>query len=80
MIRRTKKSKHNGTYYAFHGPLSQEWIDGRFWSVAVIFYANQSNDYYTTLMESFIEIMSQYQVVCIAKIRSITGLKQRKIH
>ena len=25
---REKKVKNNGTYNAFHGPVSQEWIDG----------------------------------------------------
>ena len=27
---RKKKVKNNGTYNTFHGPLSQEWIDGRY--------------------------------------------------
>ena len=27
---RKKKVTNNGTYNTFHGPLSQEWIDGRY--------------------------------------------------
>ena len=25
-----EKMKNDGTYNTFHGPLSQEWIDGRY--------------------------------------------------
>ena len=28
------------------GPLSQEWIDGRYWSPDLACHANQSNEYY----------------------------------
>ena len=48
MLRTTterKKVKNNGTYNTFHWPLSQEQIDGRYWSHAAIGHANQSNEY-----------------------------------
>ena len=30
LIPKEKKVKNNGTYNTIHGPLSQEWIDGRY--------------------------------------------------
>ena len=40
-----KKVKNNGKYSTFHGLLSQEWVDGRYSSFALICHANQSNEY-----------------------------------
>ena len=59
---RKKKVKNNGTYNTFHGQLSQEWTDGRYWSSVLISHANQSNEYYITLIQGCIEIMSQYSI------------------
>ena len=35
-----KKVKNNGAYNTFQGPLSQEWIDERYWSPGLICYVN----------------------------------------
>ena len=59
---RKKKVKNNGTYNTLHGPLSQEWIDGRCWSPALICHANQSSGYYITLIQGCTEIMSQHPI------------------
>ena len=66
-------------FKTFYGPLSQEWIDRRYWSPALICHANQSNEYYITLIQVCIEIISQ-QLGCIGKSRNIPGLKQRNLH
>ena len=58
----TERKKNNETYSTFHGPLSQEWINGRYWSSAVTRYANQRNEYYKTLIQDCVEIMSQYPI------------------
>ena len=55
---RKKKAKNSGTYNDTHGPLSKEWIDGRYWSPALIFHANKGNEYYITLIQGCIEVIS----------------------
>ena len=70
--------KNNGTYNTFRGSLSQEWIDGRQWSPALICHANQGNEYVRNFDSN--HVTTSYQVGCIDKSRNIPGLKQRNIH
>ena len=59
-IERTKfKTMIDITYFINH---AIPGIDGRYISPALISHANQSNEYYITLIESCIEIMSQHPV------------------
>ena len=71
---RKKKVKNNGTYNTFHGPLSHELIDERYYSPALICQANQSNEYNITLTEDCIEIMSQYPIMYVVLTSSATSL------
>ena len=73
-----KNVKNNGTYNTFHGPLSQEWIDGRYWSPALICHANQSNEYLHNFDSGLYwnHVATSYQEGCIDK----SGLKQRNTH
>ena len=74
--------KSNETYNTFHGPLSQELIDGRYWSPAQICHANQSNENLHKFDSGLCQnhVVAFYQVGCIDYSRNIPGLKQRKIH
>ena len=74
--------KKKWTYNTFRGPLSQGWIDGRYWSSALICHANQSNGYYIILIQGLYwnHVTKSYQVGCIDKSRNIPGLKQHNIH
>ena len=62
MLRIVKNVKTNGTYNTFPGTLSQECIDGRYWSPALMCHANQSNEHYITLIQGCIEIMPQHPI------------------
>ena len=57
-----KKVENKGTYNTFHALLSQEWIDGRYSFLALICHANQSNEYYVTLIQGCIKVMSQHPI------------------
>ena len=41
---KNKKIKNNGIYNTYQGPLSQEWIEGRYWSSTLTSNVNQSNE------------------------------------
>ena len=75
MLRFVKNVKNNGTYNTFHGPLSQEWIDERYWSSTLICHANPSNEY----LHNFGDVATSYQVDCIDKSGNTPGLKQRNV-
>ena len=79
MLRFVKNVKNNGTYNTFHGPLSQEWIDGRYWSSTLICHANQSNEYLHNFDSGldWDDVATSYQVDCIDKSGNTPGLKQR---
>ena len=81
MLKIVKNFKSNGTYNIFHGPLSQEWIDGRYWSPALICPANQSNENLHNFDSGLYwnHVATSYQVGCIDKSCNIPGLKQRNI-
>ena len=68
-------------YYYYYSwttfPLSQNWIEWRYWSPALICHTNQSNEYYLTLIQGCVEIT--YRVGCIDKSCNILGIKQRNI-
>ena len=57
-----KTVKNNEAHKAFHGPLSKEWLNRRYWSPALRCHVDQSNEYYLTLIQGCIEIMSQHPV------------------
>ena len=82
MLKIVKNVKTNGTYNTFHGPLSQECIDGRYWSPALICHANQSSEYLHNFDSRLYwnHVATSYQIGCIDKSRSIPGLKKRNIH
>ena len=82
MLKIVKNVKNNGTYNTFHGPLSQEWIDERYWSLALICHANQSNENLHNFDSGLYwnDVAASYQVGCIDKSRNIPSLKQRNIH
>ena len=82
MLKIVKDVKNNGTYNTCHGPLSQKWIDGRYWSLALICHANQSNENLHNFDPGLYwnYMAASYQVGCIDKSRNIPGLKQRNIH
>ena len=82
MLKIFKNVKDNGTDNTFHGPLSQEWIDGRYWSLTLIFHANQSNEYLHNFDSGLYwnHVATSYQVGCIDKSHNISGLKHRNIH
>ena len=78
MLKIVKNVKNNGTYNTFHGPLSQEWIDGRYWSPALICHANQSNENLHNFDSGLYwnHVATSYQEGCIDK----SGLKQHNTH
>ena len=82
MLKFVENVKNNGTYNTFHGPLSQEWIDGRYWSPTLIYHPNQGNEYLHNFDSGLYwnHVATSYQVGCIDKSRNIPGLKQRNIH
>ena len=82
MLKIVKNVKNNWTFNTFHGPLLQEWIDGRYWSPALICHANENNEYLRNFDSGLYwkNIAASYQVVCIDKSHNIPGLKQRNIH
>ena len=82
MLKIVKNVTNTATYNTFHGPLSQEWIDERYWSPALTFHANQSNEYLHNFDSGLYwnHLATSYQVGCIDKSRNIPGLKQRNIN
>ena len=81
MLKIVKNVKNNGTYNTFHGPLSQEWIDGRYWSPVLICHANQSNEYLHNFESGLYwnHVATSYQVGCIEKSRNIPSLEEHKM-
>ena len=81
MLKIVKNVKNNGTYNTFHGLLFQEWMDGRYWSPALICHGNQNNEYLHNFHSGldWNHVVTCYQVGCIDKSRNMPGLKQRNI-
>ena len=81
MLKIVKNVKNNGTYNTFHGLLSQEWMDGRYWSSALICHGNQNDEYLHNFDSGLYwnHVATCYQVGCIGKSRNIPDLKQSNI-
>ena len=77
MLKIVTNVKNNGTYNTFHEPLSQEWIDERYWSLALICHANQNNENLHNFDSELYwnDVAASYPVGCIDKSRNIPGLK-----
>ena len=82
MLKFVRNVKNNWTYNNFHGLISQEWIDGRYWSPTLICHANQSNGYLHNIISELYwsHVVTSYKVDCIDNYRNIPDLKQRNIH
>ena len=82
ILKTIKNVKNNGTYKTFHRPLSQEWIDGRYWFTALICHGNQSNEYLHNFDSGLYwnHVTTSCQIGCIDKSHNIPGLKQCILH